>query len=200
MKSTIFKNAGANLAASLRITLATILLCGGLYPVAIWIFARIAAPSLASGSLVRDRSGNVVGSRLVAQSIRRPEYFWPRPSAVNYNASASGGSNLSPAGSEVRDRALKTIEAFGADAKRPLSADLAAASGSGLDPFITFQAARYQAPRVAHARGMKLAELEKVVRRQALQNRPFWSGDGLVNVLELNRELDAGQIRNGSTP
>ena len=200
MKRTIFENTGANLAASLRITLVTITLCGGLYPVAIWSFARVAAPELASGSLVRDRDGNVVGSRLIAQSFSESQYFWPRPSAVNYNASASGGSNLSPAGSEVRDRATKTVAAFGADAKRPLPADLAAASGSGFDPFITLQAARYQAPRVAQARGMKLDELEQVLRRRALQNRPFWSGDGLVNVLEVNRELDAGQKRNVTRP
>lgn len=193
MKSTIFENTGANLAASLRITLVTILLCGGLYPLAIWSFARVAAPELASGSLVRDRSGNVVGSRLVAQAFNRPEYFWPRPSAVNYDASASGGSNLSPAGPEVRDRATKTVAAFGANAKRPLPADLVTASGSGLDPDITLEAALWQAPRVAQARAMPLAEVEAEIRRDASKNRPFWSGEGLVNVLALNMALDAAQ-------
>ena len=193
MKRTIFENTGANLAASLRITLVTITLCGGLYPVAIWSFARVAAPELASGSLVRDRDGNVVGSRLIAQSFSESQYFWPRPSAVNYNASASGGSNLSPAGFEVRDRATKTVAAFGADAKRPLPADLAAASGSGLDPHITLEAALWQAPRVAQARAMPLATVEAEIRRNASKNRPFWSGEGLVNVLALNMALDAAQ-------
>ena len=193
MKRTIFENTGANLAASLRITLVTITLCGGLYPVAIWSFARVAAPELASGSLVRDRDGNVVGSRLIAQSFSESQYFWPRPSAVNYNASASGGSNLSPAGFEVRDRATKTVAAFGADAKRPLPADLAAASGSGLDPDITLEAALWQAPRVAQARAMPLATVEAEIRRNASKNRPFWSGEGLVNVLALNMALDAAQ-------
>ncbi|NTW55147.1 MAG: potassium-transporting ATPase subunit KdpC [Chlorobaculum sp.] len=193
MKSTIFENTGANLVASLRITLVTIALCGGLYPLAIWSFARVAAPDLASGSLVRDQSGNVVGSRLIAQAFTRPEYFWPRPSAVNYDASASGGSNLSPAGPEVRQRAVKSVAAFGADAKRPLPADLVAASGSGLDPDITLEAALWQAPRVAQARAMPLAEVEAEIRRNASQNRPFWSGEGLVNVLALNMALDAMQ-------
>jgi K+-transporting ATPase ATPase C chain len=200
MKSTIFENTGANLAASLRITLATIVLCGGLYPLAIWSFARVAAPELASGSLVRDRDGNVVGSHLIAQGFSEARYFRPRPSAVNYNASAAGGSNLSPAGSEVRDRALKTVEENQNHDGVPLPADLATASGSGLDPFITLETALYQAPRVAHARGIKLAELENVVRHQALQNRPFWSGEGLVNVLEVNMELDTGQNRNVTRP
>jgi K+-transporting ATPase ATPase C chain len=198
MKSTIFENTGANLAASLRITLATILLCGGLYPLAIWSFARVAVPELASGSLVRDRDGKVVGSRLVAQAFNRPEYFWPRPSAVSYNAAASGGSNLSPAGPEVRDRAEKTVAAFGADAKRPLPADLATASGSGLDPDITLEAAIWQAPRVAQARALPLAEVETEIRRNASQNRPFWSGEELVNVLALNMSLDARQKSSSS--
>ena len=193
MKTNIFEHTGANLAASLRITLVTIALCGGVYPLAIWSFARVAAPELADGSLVRDQRGNVVGSRLIAQAFKRPEYFWPRPSAVNCDASASGGSNLSPASPVVRDRAVKSVAAFGADAKRPLPADLVAASGSGLDPDITLEAALYQAGRVANARRLDRSVVEALVRRQADGGRIPLSGESLINVLTLNMALDEMQ-------
>jgi K+-transporting ATPase ATPase C chain len=193
MKRTIFEHTGANFASSLRITLVTIALCGGLYPLLIRGLAIVAAPELASGSLVRDRNGNVIGSRLIAQAFKRPEYFWPRPSAVNCDASASGGSNLSPAGPEVRQRAVKSVAAFGADAKRPLPADLVTASGSGLDPDITLDAALYQAARVANARRLDRSAVEALVRRQADGGRIPLSGEPLVNVLTLNMKLDAMQ-------
>jgi K+-transporting ATPase ATPase C chain len=193
MKRSIFEGAGANLAASLRITLVTITLCGGLYPLAIRGFAVVAAPELAAGSLVRDQSGNVIGSRLVAQAFNRPEYFWPRPSAVSYDASASGGSNLSPAGPEVRQRAVKSVAAYCADAKRPLPADLVTTSGSGLDPDITPEAALYQVARVANARRLDRSAVEALVRRQVDGGRIPFSGKPLVNVLTLNMALDAMQ-------
>lgn len=193
MKPNIFEHAGANLTASLRITLVTIALCGGLYPLVIRGFASVAAPELAAGSLVRDAGNRVVGSRLVAQSFKRPDYFWPRPSAVNYDASASGGSNLSPAGPEVRNRAMKCVAVFGADAKRPLPADLVTTSGSGLDPDITFDAALYQAARVANARHLSRSAVEALVRREAERGRIPLSSGQLVNVLTLNMELDAMQ-------
>jgi potassium-transporting ATPase KdpC subunit len=193
MKKTIMEDTGANLAASLKIALATIVLCGGLYPLIIFGFAQLATPESASGSLLRDRAGNIVGSRLLAQAFTRQGYFWPRPSAVNYNAAGAGGSNLSPGGPEVRERAEQTAADFGADSRRPLPADLASASGSGLDPYITLKAALFQAPRVARARGIALSDLETALRRDAARQQIFWFREGLVNVLALNMELDAVQ-------
>ncbi|NTU53458.1 MAG: K(+)-transporting ATPase subunit C [Chlorobiaceae bacterium] len=193
MNNTFSESAGANLLASLRVVLVTIVLCGGLYPLVISGIARLVAPERASGSLLRDSRGAVVGSRLIAQSFSQSRYFWPRPSAVGYNASAAGGSNLSPAGAEVRDRAMKAVATYQVHAGLPIPADLVTASGSGLDPCITLQAALWQAPRVAHARGVQLAGLERRLRYHAWENRPFWSGEGLVNVLEMNRELDTLQ-------
>lgn len=187
-----------NLAASLRTALATIVLCGGLYPLFIFGFARFATPESASGSMLRDRTGKIVGSRLVAQDFTQPGYFRPRPSAVKYNAAGAGGSNLSPAGPEIRERAVKTVADFGADAQRPLPADLAAASGSGLDPVISLKAALFQAQRVASARGFALADVEAMVSRHAEREKIFWIGEGVVNVLALNMELDA--LQNKNTP
>jgi potassium-transporting ATPase KdpC subunit len=190
MKTTLMEDTGANLSASLRIAFATIVLCGGLYPLFIFTFAHFATPDAASGSLVRDRAGHVVGSTLIAQAFSKPGYFWPRPSAVKYNAAATGGSNLSPAAPEVRERALQTVKEFSADSRRLLPADLATTSGSGLDPLITLRAALFQASRVAHARGMALSDVEAAIRRHATSQQIFWSGDGFVNVLTLNMELD----------
>ncbi len=92
-------------------------------------------------------------ARLLAQGFARPEYFWPRPSAVDYNASAAGGSNLSPTNPALRARA-EEILARTAGGGKPLPADLVTASGSGLDPHITLEAASYQVQRVAAARGV----------------------------------------------
>ena len=191
MKNTLMEDTGANIAASLRIALATIVLCSGIYPLFIFSFAHFAVPEAASGSLVRNQAGKVVGSRLIAQAFTKPGYFWPRPSAVKYTADAAGGSNLSPAGPEVRQRALQTVKEYGADFRRPLPADLAAASGSGLDPLITLRAALFQASRVAHARRMALSDVQAAIRRHAAGQQILESGDGLVNVLVLNMELDA---------
>jgi K+-transporting ATPase ATPase C chain len=191
MKTTLMEDTGANIAASLRIALATIVLCSGIYPLFIFSFAHFAVPEAASGSLVLNQAGKVVGSRLIAQAFTKQGYFWPRPSAVKYTADAAGGSNLSPAGPEVRERAVQTVKAYGADSRRPLPADLAATSGSGLDPLITLRAALFQASRVAHARGMALSDVEAVIRRHATGHQIFGSADGFVNVLVLNMELDA---------
>ncbi len=201
MKTGVKLHMVADLAASLRIALVTIVVCGGLYPLALAIAARFVAPGAASGSLIFDARGKAVGSTLIAQEFRTAGYFWPRPSAVAWNAASAGGSNLSPAGPEIRDRAKKTLAAFGADSQHPLPADLVTASGSGLDPYISLAAARYQAPRIAASRGISLAEVQRAVAGNARCYRPFWTGPGLVNVLVLNRELDAAtQRRNGHRP
>jgi K+-transporting ATPase ATPase C chain len=205
MKSSNFLNAGADLVASLRVVFVTILLCGGLYPLLVFGIAHFAAPEAASGSLIRESgSGTVVGSRLIGQSFTKPGYFWPRPSAVNYDAAAAGGSNLSPAGIEVRQRALKSVALFGADAMRKMPADLAAASGSGLDPDISLKAAIFQVTRVAHARNLDPLELEALVRKQASSGTLHWQGEGVVNVLLLNRQLDSlwryASMRHQSSP
>ena len=91
MKTTLMEDTGANIAASLRIALATIVLCSGIYPLFIFSFAHFAVPESASGSLLRNQAGKVVGSRLIAQAFTKPGYFWPRPSAVKYTAEAAGG-------------------------------------------------------------------------------------------------------------
>jgi len=178
---------------SLRLLAATLLVCVGAYTSAVLGLARLAAPAAAQGSLVTTPDGRVVGGRLVAQSFFSPRYFWPRPSAVGYAADAAGGSNESPTSRDLADRARIHIDRHGASAGRPLPADLATASGSGLDPHITVRAALYQAGRVAAARGTSVADVEALVARHAFSPGTFLGQDRLVNVLELNLALDGVQ-------
>jgi K+-transporting ATPase ATPase C chain len=131
-----------------------------------------------------------VGSRLIAQKFTQPRYFWPRPSAVDYNGSGAGGSNKSPTNPDVTKRAKETVTQYAATSANPLPAELAAASGGGLDPHITERAALYQASRVATARGMPQADVDGLIRQHAFQPGGFLTPDRLVNVLELNLALD----------
>lgn len=179
-----------SLIASLRLTVATLLVVVAGYTAVILGFARIFAPETADGSFLKGPDGKIVGSRLIAQKFIQPRYFWPRPSAVDYNASAAGGSNKSPTSADLTDRAAKTVKAYVATSAKPLPAELAAASGGGLDPHITEHAALYQAERVAQARGLPSAQVEDLIKRHAHAPGGFLTPDRLVNVLELNLALD----------
>jgi K+-transporting ATPase ATPase C chain len=176
---------------SLRLALVTLLVCTGGYTMVILVFAQVVTPDTANGSLVvRPDGGGIAGSRLLAQAFTKPGYFWPRPSAVGYNAAGAGGSNKSPTSSDLTERAAKTVEAHAASSERPLPADLAAASGGGLDPHVTERAALYQAARVAAARNLPPPQVEALVRRHAFRPGSFLTRERIVNVLELNLALD----------
>ncbi len=176
--------------ASIRLVMATMLICVVGYAAVIWGVGRVITPDTAEGSLIRKADGTVVGSRLIAQKFTEPRYFWPRPSAVDYNAAGAGGSNKSPTSTDLTDRAKEIIVQYGATAENPLPPELAAASGGGLDPNISEHAALYQAARVAEARGLPLSEVETVVGRHVFLPGAFLAPDRLVNVLELNLALD----------
>ena len=179
------------LLSSIRIAAATMLICVAGYATAVWAVARAIAPDTANGSLIIGESGAVIGSRQVAQAFTEPRYFWPRPSAVDYNGAGAGGSNKSPTSTDVEHRGRAMVERYGATPDNPLPADLAAASGAGLDPHISEDGALYQAGRVAAARGLEIAPVETLVRQAAFSPGGFLSTDRIVNVLELNIALDA---------
>jgi K+-transporting ATPase ATPase C chain len=179
-----------SLVASIRVVVATMLICVAGYATVIWGVGRILSPGTAQGSLITTAEGAVVGSRLIAQKFTQPRYFWPRPSAVDYNGAGAGGSNKSPTSSDLTDRATETVAQYGATAENPLPAELAAASGGGLDPHITERAALYQAGRVAEARGLPRSQIEATIRDHAFSPGGFLTPDRLVNVLELNLALD----------
>jgi K+-transporting ATPase ATPase C chain len=174
--------------ASIRVAFVTLLVCVGGYTALILGVGRL-TPDTAEGSLITRADGTILGSRLIAQKFEAPRYFWPRPSAPDYNASGAAGSNKSPTSTALTERAAELVARHGATARRPLPAELAAASGGGLDPHITEHAALYQVPRVAGARGVTEARVEALVRRQAFSPAGMFT-ERLVNVLELNLALD----------
>jgi len=182
-----------SLIASIRLVIVTMVFCVAGYTALVLGFAQIVTPDTAEGSLIKDQAGKIVGSRLIAQSFTNVAHFWPRPSAVGYNAAGAGGSNKSPTSTNLTERAQQLIEQYGASVANPLPANLAAASGGGLDPHITEHAALYQAERVAKARGIPLSQVEALIKRQAFAPGSVLTPDRLVNVLELNLALDHNQ-------
>jgi K+-transporting ATPase ATPase C chain len=178
---------------SLRLAAITLLVCCCGYTALILGFAQVLTPHTANGSLVEGQDGSVVGSSLLAQAFTQPRYFWPRPSAVAYNAAGAGGSNKSPTSPDLAARAEQVVAAYGATADRPLPAELAAASGGGLDPHISEHAALYQVARVAAARDLAPPQVEALVSRLAFAPGGFLTRDRLVNVLELNLALDGAR-------
>lgn len=173
-----------------RLTITTLVVCSLLYPLFLWLFAQITVPQKAEGSLVRTRNGVMVGSELIAQKFIKPEYFWPRPSAVDYNAAATGGSNLSPTNPKLAERANSTLAAYRTPVNKPVPVDLITASGSGVDPHITITAAHFQVARIAAARKQEEQTIHQLIESLAFDPAGDLLGERLVNVLLLNLALD----------
>jgi K+-transporting ATPase ATPase C chain len=174
-------------------TAATTILCGILYPLAVTGAAKILFPHPAGGSLVLA-NGSVVGSHLIGQPFVSPIYFHPRPSAAGtgYDSLASGGSNLGPTNHQLAERIQTTAANLRAEnPSKPIPADLLTASASGLDPDISPEAADFQVPRIASARGISELELRALIRAHSIPRQFGFLGEPRVNVLELNLALDA---------
>ena len=135
----------------------------------------------------------MIGSRLVAQGFTRPEYFHPRPSAVDYNAASTGGSNYGPSNPDhlklVRER-LDARMALEGVAPAQVPSEMVTASGGGLDPHIPPAAAALQAARVARSRGVPLERVQELIRQHTQGPGLGFLGRAGVNVLELNLALD----------
>jgi K+-transporting ATPase ATPase C chain len=180
------------------VTLLLTVLCGIVYPLVTTGLGQVLFPNQANGSLIRDSTGNVIGSSLIAQSFTNPGYFHPRPSAAGsggYDPTNSGASNLGPTNQTlldtVKDRATAYRQENGLADDTPLPADAVTASASGLDPDISPANASLQIGRVANARGLSQDQVRGLVS-QYTQGRTFGIlGEPRVNVLQLNRALDA---------
>lgn len=153
--------------------------------------AGIAAPEKSTASILSGPDGKPVGSRLVAQEFKRPEYFHPRPSAASYDSMGAVGSNLSPTNPAIAERASEICSKYGSTRENPIPADLVTASGSGLDPDITVEGAVYQIPRIAAARGIAAEKVRAAINQTKRPLMGAFGGPELVNVLELNLALDS---------
>jgi K+-transporting ATPase ATPase C chain len=181
----------AHLRSAVAVLVGITIVCGVLYPLTVWRIGQAAWPDQADGSFVRGPDGAIVGSLLIGQAWTRPEYFHGRPSAIGYDGATSGGSNLGPANpalAAARAEREAQLARENPDAVGPVPPELLAASASGLDPHVTLAAARWQAPRVARARGLSEADVAALIDAHA-----HGSDLGLfarVDVLELNLALD----------
>jgi K+-transporting ATPase ATPase C chain len=186
----------------LLILIVLTLVTGLAYPLLVTGVARVVFPRQAGGSLVVT-GGGVVGSSLIGQSFTNEGHFWSRPSAtaVPYDASASSGSNLGPTNPDrlaaIADR-VAALHRGDPGNTSLIPADLVTASASGLDPHISPAAAEYQFPRIARVRGIDPARLRALVT-QYTEPRTFgFLGEPRVNVMALNRALDAPSHPGGS--
>ena len=170
---------------SLRIYVVITVLTGVLYPLAMTGIAHLFFARQANGSRV-VQNGQLVGSELIAQKFESPRYFWPRPSAADYATVASGASNKGPTSADLKKSIDERRAKFGSDAP----VDLLTASGSGLDPHISPEAARWQIARVATARNVSNETVTALVDRMTEQSQFGFLGEPRVNVLQLNRALD----------
>jgi len=175
---------------SCRLVVISMIICCILYTLLILGIGQILTPYTANGSLIQNEKGELIGSEVLAQGFTNAKYFWPRPSAVGYNASATGGSNLSPTNPALRTRAEDILTKLKNSEGKLIPADLVTASGSGMDPNITISAAEYQAERVALARGLPVASVKEIIAKNAKKMGGILTPEPLVNVLLLNIALD----------
>ncbi|WP_127128489.1 K(+)-transporting ATPase subunit C [Pseudoflavitalea rhizosphaerae] len=177
---------------SVKMTIIMVLLLAVIYPVFIAMASKL-APGGGKGKTLAV-NGNVVGYANVGQKFTEDKYFQGRPSAVDYNAAGSGGSNKGPSNSDYLQQVKDRIDTFlvhnpGID-KASIPAELVTASGSGLDPHLSPAAAMIQVKRIAAVRNIEEEKLHKLVEEHTKKPLLGMLGPATVNVLELNIELD----------
>jgi len=170
------------------------LLTGLIYPMAVTGIAQALFRGKADGGIIRDASGQVVGAQLIGQGFAKPQYLHPRPSAAGtgYDASNSAGTNMGPLNSKLADRMATDAAAIRKDAPGGvIPADAVTTSGSGLDPDISPAYAHLQASRIAAVRHAPAADVDQMITATTGGAFLGFIGQPHVNVLELNRALDA---------
>jgi K+-transporting ATPase ATPase C chain len=185
----------SHLLTSVLYTIVTVAVLGFIYPLAMTGIGMLVFPHQAGGSLITS-GGKVVGSELIGQLWTKPQYFQGRPSAAGkgYDPTSTGGTNLAPTSKKLMDATKATIAALkkanpAAAGEPPI--DLVTSSGSGIDPDISPAAALWQVPRVAAARHLTPAAVTAIVESHTSGRTFGILGEPRVNVLALNRALDA---------
>ena len=177
---------------AVAILVALTVITGLAYPAAVTAIAQVAFPHQANGSMIVV-DGATVGSSLIGQAFDDPKYFSGRPSAAGagYDATLSGGTNLSSTSQKLIDSITAQVDAQRkANGDKPVPIELVTSSASGLDPDISPAGAEYQIPRVAKARGMTEDQVRAAVARHTSQPFLGFIGSAGVRVLELNLDLD----------
>ncbi|KQO41465.1 K(+)-transporting ATPase subunit C [Methylobacterium sp. Leaf85] len=193
-----------HLRPALVLLIALTAITGLAYPLAMTGIAGVVFPAKAAGSLI-ERDGKVVGSSLIGQSFTSDRYFQGRPSATSaadpadatktvpspYNAANSSGSNLGPTSAALAERVKADVATRQTENPgQPVPVDLVTASGSGLDPDVSPDAALFQVPRVAKARNLSVDQVRSLVDSQVQGRLLGILGEPRVNVLALNLALD----------
>jgi len=165
---------------------------GIIYPAIITGIGQLFWPDLCNGSLIK-RDQVIIGSELIAQKFTSPEYFWPRPSACDYNAVPSGASNLGPTSATLAKQIETRRKSYTVKEADPIPDDLLTASGSGLDPHISEAAAKIQINRIVRARNLGengVSVINDLIDKQKEHRQLAILGEERVNVLLLNLALD----------
>jgi K+-transporting ATPase ATPase C chain len=186
----------SHLVTSALFTVVTVVALGLVYPLVVWGLGTALFHHQAEGSLIVDKSGKVIGSELVGQTWTKPQYFHGRPSAAGkgYDPTSTGGTNLGPTSKKLIDSTKSAIAALkkaNPGATEPIPMDLVTSSASGIDPDVSPEGAYYQVPRVAKARGASGGAVRALVTAHIVPRQFGLLGEPRINVLELNRALDA---------
>jgi K+-transporting ATPase ATPase C chain len=177
---------------ALVLTLLFAVLLGLFYPAVLTVIGQALFPHQANGSLIRE-NGRIIGSELIGQRFTSEGYFHGRPSAAGnegYDPTASAGSNLGPTSKALIDRVEGDLAALKTSPSSPVPPELVTTSASGLDPHISPDAALFQVPRVAAARGVRAEDLRVLVQEHTDSSSLGPFGEPVVSVLALNRALD----------
>ncbi|MDP4083991.1 MAG: potassium-transporting ATPase subunit KdpC [Bacillota bacterium] len=177
----------------IRMSLIILLLCGLLYPLVSTGIANVLMPEKAEGSLINNKKGEIIGSKLIGQNFTSPIFFHGRISSIGDNAASSGSTNYAPSNPNMIKRVKQSI----LDLKKQnpsiqvnkIPIDLITNSGSGLDPDISLQAALIQVNRISNETGIDKIVLEKLVKKHIEGRQLGIFGEEHVNVLKINLDL-----------
>lgn len=196
-QNDLSRTLGQILRAALGLTVVVLGLCGFAYSSLATGLGQLIFPKQANGSLI-ELQGRVIGSALVAQPFLQPQYFHPRPSAAGYDPMAMAGSNMARTSPELQQIIAARLDHVAQQeqvARSQIPADLVTASGSGIDPEISLQAAMIQCQRIARIRNIPEDQLMALIHQQTIQPAFGFLGQARVNVLQLNVALDQMQAQ-----